>query len=201
MAESVRNEKRKRQFALSGIPVRFNSTGFATYVASTDGQRHALKVAKRFAEMVVETSNRGQSLLLVGKPGCGKTHLAISIALEVLNAQKQAIYTTAPELVRSIRESYNRDARESEASIMNRLADAALLVIDELGIGATSAHGQAVLFEVIDRRYRDCRPMVLLSNLPTEELVGAVGERIVDRLNEIAVTVPFDWRSHRIAAR
>jgi DNA replication protein DnaC len=184
----------------SGVPSRYRTKPFTTYAASTKGQRHALRVSEMFAATIVEKANSGQSLLFVGKPGCGKTHLAVSILLEVIiRAERQAIYTTASDLVRAVRATYSRSAEESESEVMNRFSSVDLLVIDELGIGAATAHGQSIIFDIIDRRYRSGLPMVLISNLPRGELADVVGERVIDRLNEIAVTVPFDWKSHRTA--
>ena len=55
-----------------------------------------------------------------------------------------------------------------------------------------------MLFDVLNDRYGEMRPTILLGNLTTTELETYLGERILDRLRELgSVTVPFAWPSHR----
>ncbi|PWG68497.1 ATP-binding protein, partial [Enterobacter mori] len=54
------------------------------------------------------------------------------------------------------------------------------------------------LFAIINGRYEQMRPTVVISNLDAEQLPVAMGERCVDRLREgNLIVVPFDWESHR----
>jgi DNA replication protein DnaC len=54
------------------------------------------------------------------------------------------------------------------------------------------------LFAIINGRYEQMRPTVVISNLSGDQLPLAMGERCVDRLREGGgVVVPFDWESQR----
>ena len=53
------------------------------------------------------------------------------------------------------------------------------------------------LFDVLNGRYETLRPTVLASNLSVEELTGCLGARLMDRLRENGVVVPFTWASER----
>jgi DNA replication protein DnaC len=53
------------------------------------------------------------------------------------------------------------------------------------------------MFDVINRRYRDLHPTILLSNLDRDGLRAYLGERSFDRLREGGIVVPFDWESYR----
>ena len=183
----------------SGIPHRFQGKRFAQYVAQTGGQRNALNVCQRYAAKLQDTTKGGESLLLIGRPGTGKTHLATSIAHELIDSGCRALYSTANEIARRVRNTYAARAEESEEDVFEDLNRTALLIVDEIATTQQSEHALRVLFEIVDWRYRECRPLILISNLNAEELKAAIGERIVDRMSEIAATVAFDWRSQRAA--
>ena len=68
--------------------------------------------------------------------------------------------------------------------------------------GASAGYGeQTILFDVLDRRYRDMMPTILLTNQDKKGFKEFIGERTFDRLVETARWVPFDWPSYRPTAR
>ena len=51
---------------------------------------------------------------------------------------------------------------------------------------------------MLDTRYAEMRPTVLIGNLSVPEMEAYLGERIMDRLSELgSATVLFTWPSHR----
>lgn len=60
---------------------------------------------------------------------------------------------------------------------------------------------QTILFDVLDRRYRDLQPTILLSNQDVAGLKTFLGDRAMDRLKECARFVPCQWPSYRPQAR
>ena len=55
-----------------------------------------------------------------------------------------------------------------------------------------------ILFDVLNQRYEQLKPAILLSNIPTEQLSDYLGERVTDRLRENGgVVIGFDWKSYR----
>jgi DNA replication protein DnaC len=55
-----------------------------------------------------------------------------------------------------------------------------------------------MLFDVLNARYGEMRPTVLIANLTAAEMEDYLGDRIMDRLLELgSATVPFTWPSHR----
>ena len=53
----------------------------------------------------------------------------------------------------------------------------------------------------MDRRYRDQRPVILITNQGPEDFRVTVGDRVYDRLTEVARWIPFEWQSYRTSAR
>lgn len=146
------------------------------------------------------------SLLLTGKTGCGKTHLAVGIMAEYLrlNLHKAhsdtALFIGAPELLMRIRASFDKGATTSETEIVNRYSQCGLLVLDDLGAEKTSEFSITTLYIILDRRNAHCRKTIVTSNLSLKEISATIGDRIASRLADMRViniaTMP-DWRKQR----
>ena len=73
-----------------------------------------------------------------------------------------------------------------------------LLIIDEIGVQFGSEFEKNLIFDILNERYENRRPTLLLSNLTVPEVRAFLGERIYDRLKEDGGRcVSFDWQSHR----
>jgi DNA replication protein DnaC len=201
-ADEARRAKESRQRKLLGraaIPERFVGKGFDNFNADTDAQRAALTVLRDYAENFDRNSQAGRGLILLGKPGTGKSHLAGAVLQSQLN--RDVLYATCMDVIRMVRETWRKDSDQSERQVLAYLGGLDLLVIDEMGVQYGTDGEQTVLFDVLDRRYREVKPTILLTNQDTEGLKAFLGERIFDRLRETCRTVSFDWQSYRPQAR
>lgn len=193
-------ERRHRQFLdQAAIPARFVDRTFDGFKADTDPKRHALTVCRDFAENFAENARKGAGLILAGPPGTGKSHLAAAILQTV--PTRDVRYTTCMDLIRSVRDTWRRDSERSETQVLSYLQWLDLLVIDEVGVQYGTDGEQTITFDVLDRRYREVRPTILLTNQDKEGFKAFIGERTFDRLAETCRWVPFDWASYRPQAR
>lgn len=185
-----------------GIGRRFADKDFANFICEHDEQRSALAVCNEYSNEFQTHHANGNSLILSGKPGTGKTHLATAIIADLVRRSLMrcsCTYLTARELIFKLRASWNGEA-PSEESAIKELAKRDLLVIDEIGSQFGSEAELVQLFAVMDARYREQRPMILISNLNRGKLQEFIGERAFDRLREGGTWVSFDWESHRKAS-
>lgn len=184
----------------SAIPQRFIGRTFDTFRTATEPQRAALKAAKDFADSFATHYKRGTGLILSGMPGTGKSHLAGAV-LQAIMPQHAGLYITCMGLIRAVRGTWRKDSERSEAQVLNMLGGVPLLVLDEIGVQYGTDGEQTILFDVLDRRYRELLPTILLTNQNTEGFKNFVGERSYDRLIETSKWVQFDWDSYRPTAR
>lgn len=182
----------------SCIPMRFRERTFANFRAENDSQKRALQVSQAYAERFEDRLAHGGGLVFCGKPGTGKTHLACAIANKVIQAGRAAVFATVIQAIRSVKETYRKDAEETEQQAINALISPDLLILDEVGVQFGTETEKMIMFEILNGRYENMRPTIVLSNLAQSELGDYLGARVVDRLQEGGgVVVAFDWDSYR----
>lgn len=184
------------------IPPRFQGRTFASFIATEPPQLHALTVVRDFAEQFDAHAARGAGLILSGMPGTGKTHLAAAALMDLLARGKWVQYLRLMDVIRMVRETWRRDSEKTDREVLALLgSEIDLLVIDEVGVQYGTDGEHMILFDVLDRRYAEMRPTILITNQDKKGFQQAVGDRIHDRLRQTHTWVPFDWTSYRAQAR
>ena len=189
----------QRKIGDAGIPERFRDRRLETYVARTEGQRRALAFARSYADGFDAALKTGRSALFIGKPGTGKTHLAVGIGLQIMERDSRSVlFMTVMRAVRRLKDTWGRNSTQSESEAIASLVFPDLLILDEVGVQFGSDAERLILFDVLNERYEKRRPTLLLSNFTRDEVQAFLGERIFDRLREDGGEfIPFDWESHR----
>lgn len=195
----LRQYRIAQQLGAAAIPSRFTDRSLDSYEAATDRQHKALASCREYAENFDKHYRDGRCLMLMGLPGTGKTHLACGIANYLIRESgMSAVYRTVGGMLIELKSTYERNSEHSEAEIMRGLTTPDLLVLDEIGATKPTEFELATLFAVINARYEQKLPTLIVSNLPPKELAGAIGDRCVDRLREGGgIVVGFDWESAR----
>ena len=136
-------------------------------------------------EKLVNLKER-KGLILVGNNGVGKTHLACSIANELIKNGIPIIYGTLINLLAELKNSYDSDNNISEREIIKLYEKVNLLIIDDLGKENPSEWGLEKLFTIINSRYENNLPVVITTNYNRERL----RERLANNVNyEIADSI------------
>lgn len=183
------------------IPLRFQGSTLDNYRVERIEQRQALDLCRNYVATFDKMLDEGRCMVLIGKPGTGKTHLGAAIANELLlKTSRTAVYRTVGAVLQAIKATFDRKSERTESDILSSLVNPNLLVLDEIGVSKEnpSDFELTTLFAIINGRYENRRPTVVISNLSGQQLPGAMGERCVDRLREGGlIVVPFNWESQR----
>ena len=183
----------------SGIPLRFHDRTLSGYQAQSDAQQAALDFAKEYALDFEQVQKTGRGAVFVGRPGTGKTHLAVGIGLYAMRKfHARVLFVTVQRAIRSVKDTWAKGAQQSESEAIADLVEPDLLILDEVGVQFGSEFERNTLFDVLNERYELRKPTIFLSNLASDELADFLGERVMDRLREDGGrVVPFAWESYR----
>jgi DNA replication protein DnaC len=91
-----------------------------------------------------------RNVCLLGQPGTGKTHLAVSFGLAACRHGLRTKFFTAATLVNQLEEAQQQFALDR---MLKRLDKLDLLIVDELGYLSFSRSGAELLFQVFADRY------------------------------------------------
>lgn len=185
-------------FQEAGIPKRLEHASLDNFSALLAGQKTALAAAKDYAYSFEQGLETGRGMIFLGRTGNGKSHLAVAILRHVLLRGGTARYATVFEILAKIKATFAKGASQTVEQAVALYTKPDLLVIDEVGKQTGSDFEIANLFGVIDRRYADEKPMLLISNLPEAEFRALLGEPIIDRFrSKGGRLVKFNWESQR----
>lgn len=191
-------EKQRKEFVecylpSSGIDSRFENKTLANYIRENKGQKGVINEINTF----LENLDSSAGLIMIGKPGTGKTHLASAIVREVITEkQKVAKTTKVARLIREVKSSWS-DRETTESNVIEEHTRPTLLVIDEVGVQNGTDFERNILTEIIDERYSAMKPTILVGNLTLKEMVEMTSERAIDRFKEGGKVLVFDWSSYR----
>jgi DNA replication protein DnaC len=143
--------------------------------------------------------SEGRSLILYGKAGRGKTHLAIAIGYRAIQNGFETFCTTAAELIEDLSNASQRGQLHETLLTYTRPH---VLVIDEVGYLTYGQDAANVLFHVVNERHLRKRPMIFTTNKPLSEWGKVLHDEdlaaaILDRVLERGRFIPLDGPSGR----
>lgn len=142
---------------------------------------------------------RKENVVLLGPPGVGKTHLAISLAIAAAERGRRVYYGTLAELIMSLEEAEASGLLQQRLKV---LTYPVLLVVDEIGYLPVRPGGAMLFFQLMARRY-ERGSTVLTSNKGFEEWGVVFGDEVmaaalIDRMLHHCHIVSIRGNSYRI---
>lgn len=193
-------------FGESGMGTRFKRRTFSTFQETPNNTKalgSASGYARNFARMAEAEQN---GLMFIGSKGTGKTHLAAAIANQLISEGVPVLFVTMIDMLAKIKATFNGQSPENEEKLMRLYKNVDLLILDDMGKELPTPWALSKIFELVNARYENYKPVIITSNYTPSELVSRLtppdgdattADATVDRLLEMTYTIPLAGESWR----
>lgn len=170
------------------LPAGLRDHSFANFRV-TEFNREPYETCRAFVRNFHKTAG-GQGILLQGRSGTGKTHLACAIA-NSLRDRYSVVFVYVPALLERMRHA---------GAVLEPLISADLLILDDVGSEQAVGWIRERLLVIVDGRLTNLKPTVFTTNYDIEDFEARMGMRVASRL--IGHNIPLllqgpDWRTIR----
>ena len=151
---------------------------------------------KSYVENFPEFREQGQGLLLFGETGTGKSYIAAAAANALFNKGYSVLLTDFERIEKTV---FGLEDKQAYYDSLNKFD---LLMLDDLAAERNTSYMQSIVYKVIDSRVASGLPMIITTNLTSEELKkpqAISDKRIFDRVlaSCLPVEVTGENRRHK----
>ena len=154
---------------------------------------------KRYCKIADAVLKKGIGIYLFGNKGTGKSRLTACMGNELMQNYYTVLYTNFAEISKNI--------LGSKEDFIEQLSKIDFLFIDDFGTekvtkGNEDMWLQEKVFEVINKRYINNKPIIFTSNYSLAELISDRGmaDKTVDRIMEMCEVMKLEGQSYRVTA-
>ncbi len=135
-------------------------------------------------------TERSGNLLFSGDTGLGKTFLSACIARTVAENGYSVVYETASHLFAKLERAKFQNDEQARTEAEKYLA-CDLLIVDDLGTEMPGQFTTSALYGLINDRILAGKPMIISTNLTSEDFCNRYNRQIASRLRGNFQRVPF----------
>lgn len=189
------NMQSQKRFDNAMLPKRHTHCTFENYNVNHSGQENAKQQCVNFFKDYLKKLER--NLVMVGRTGTGKTHLACALASNLLSKKQNIRYITSEDMSNEIAKAWT-DKSVNESTLIARFVACDLLILDEYGLHDQHETRLQLVHKVLYARYDACKPTMLISNFTKDQLKENLGDRLWSRFQQDKLTmIECDWEDMR----
>jgi DNA replication protein DnaC len=190
----VEFEKRVKEYRRMGFPE--SEMQYWNFGCADGSNEQIMKAAQNYVSHFDEFRKNGKGLLLFGTVGTGKTFVAACIANALIDKGYPVLMTNFARIANTVSGMW--EGKQEYYDSLNRFP---LLILDDLAAERKTEYMSEIVFNVIDARYRAGLPLIVTTNLTSEELKHPSDisyQRTFSRLLEMCLPVKVEGKDKRL---
>lgn len=187
-------QKKVKEYRKMGFPE--SEMQHWTFENADGSNDKIISAAQKYVSSFEELKSNGKGLLLFGTVGTGKTYVAACIANALIDKGYPVLMTNFARIANTVTGMY--EGKQEYYDSLNRFP---LLILDDLSAERKTEYMQEIVFNVIDSRYRAGLPLIVTTNLTSEELKHPSDisyQRTFSRLLEMCLPVKVEGKDKRL---
>lgn len=201
MCECRKKNRVKEQWKACGINPEMIDYKFANFKVWNRVSRNMKDTALAyFSDFDDIRKSRKNSIMFCGQVGCGKTHLSIALAINMIKKNTRVVYMPYRDVITKIKQ--NMLDEEYYKKSISKFQTCEILLIDDLFKGRLTESDINIMFEIINYRYLNFLPIIVSTEFTIDRLLDfdeGVGSRIYEMCRDYIVEVENnDANNYRI---
>lgn len=187
-------EKRIKEYRRMGFPE--SEMQYWTFANADGSNERIMNASQNYVDNFGEFRKSGKGLLFFGAVGTGKTYAAACIANALIDKGHPVLMTNFARIANTVSGMW--EGKQEYYDNLNRFH---LLILDDLAAERKTEYMHEIVFNVIDARYRAGLPMIITTNLTSEELKHPSDisyQRTFSRLLEMCLPVKVEGKDKRL---
>ena len=178
----------------SMIDSKYRDAKFGSYKVIEQNKK-VYQIASKYANNFDRMLKDNQGIIFWGPVGTGKSFTAACIANDLMERQVPVVMTSFVKILQNL-----QNQKQDEAEYIAILNNASLLILDDLGTERNTDYALEKVYNVIDSRSREKKPMILTTNMTVSDMLENEDiryKRIYDRIFETCLPVEVSGTSFR----
>jgi DNA replication protein DnaC len=159
----------------SQIPSLYRNASFENFNITSPDLRAAVLAVKKYADDFPNDTRPG--LLLMGEPGTGKTHLAVSALRRIMEKGFECLFCDYQNLLDRIRSGYDAASNSADKEAYRVALDSDVLLLDDLGAHRVTDWVEDTVTAIVTHRCNNRKPLIATTNLPDPDAGSAMIQR------------------------
>lgn len=119
-------------------------------------------------------------LVLMGKSGIGKMHLAAAVGNECRKAGDQLFFVTAPDLLDHLRATYSPNSTTTYDAVFEQVRKCELLILNYLDTMNATPWAKEKIYQILNYRYQAKLPTLITMQKPIKDVDRNIQSRLID---------------------
>lgn len=194
-------DKFKENVTYYNLPLRLREASIENVYKDDKSRVKVLKMMKEFKDSYLK-GKHPKGIYLHGNFGSGKSYLIAALFNELAKFDVKSVMVHVPELIRSIKDSFDKDYSERFDEVMNT----PLLLLDDIGAEYLTAWSRDEILEpILQYRMDQELPTFFTSNYSIEEIEKKFivnddkmkAKRIMERINQVSKPIELIGENRR----